>query len=543
MIVKRRVWTCVAVLAFAAAAPAVADAATLTNVGGTLTFQGNASGNGISFDQQPAPDNTVIVTRRISIFGEDSDPITPTGCTDDDGTGVFFTCPGVTALVVDTAGLDDRVDAYGFRGAITLSGGAGDDFLSADGSGVVTINGGAGDDSLSGGGLGADTLNGGEGDDFLQILVFGGEVGGADVLNGGSGIDSVSFAVHLSNAGPTPASGAPDVSVSPDGVANDGVAGQGANVGADIEDVAASSSFTDSGTGAQTFGKVTISGSAAANSVRGGDGNDTLDGLAGNDSIYARGGDDTVNARDGYADRVSCGDGTDTAIVDTLDHVAPSCENVQTADVGGNSTEDKAPTIAWAAPAANAKLPADTPTTLQVNAADDKGVTQVQFFDDDRVVCTDTVAPYTCAYQARGDDVGRDTLVAVASDALGQTASSVRTVTVDRFTVTTVSLTLNPTKGKKAPWKFTASGQLTLPSTVSTAACADGVVAVVAKAGSRTISTRTASLSKTCSYSVTVTFTNKKRFPSNGKLKFQASFRGNIALQAKQSSTKTASTK
>jgi Ca2+-binding RTX toxin-like protein len=526
MLVKRRLWTFVAGLAFAAATPAVADAATLTNAGGTLTFQGNGDTvNRIAFQQEPAPSNTVRVIRNIAFaFGDDNDPITATGCTDD-GTGYLFVCPDVAALVVDTAGLDDTVDAVAFRG-------------------VMTINGGAGDDSLSGfGGLAASTLNGGEGDDLLQLVVFDhAAVGVAHVVSGGSGVDSASFVVGLSDFGPTPASAALDVSVSPDGVANDGVAGQGANVAADIEDVAASSSFTDSGTGLVTFGKVTVSGSAAANSVRGGGGNDTLDGLAGNDSLYARGGDDTVNARDGYADRVSCGDGNDTAHVDTLDEVSPSCENVQTAAVG-NANEDKAPTIAWAAPAANAMLPANTPTTLHVNAADDNGVTQVQFFDDDRVVCTDTVAPYTCSYQARGDDVGRDTLLAVASDAVGQTASSVRTVTVDRFAVSTVSLTLKPAKDKSAPWKFTASGQLTLPSTVSTSACADGVVAVVAKAGSRTISTRTASLSKTCSYSVTVTFTNKKRFPSNGKLKFQASFRGTIALQAKRSSTKTASTK
>jgi hypothetical protein len=543
MIVQQRLGVCVAILAFAAAAPAVAEGATLTNAGGTLTFLGNGNTvNQISFDQAAAPDTTVSVTRAAG-GGGDNDPITASGCTQDNPAGTSFTCPNVTALVVDTAGLDDSVGAFSFRGPITLSGGTGDDdlFISGATSGASTLNGGAGNDSLSGGPA-KDTLNGGDGDDSLFIDISNDDAGGADVLSGGNGIDFGGVFVSLTTTGPPPASAAPDVSVSLDGVANDGATGEGANLGTDIEDVQGSSVLLNPMTSARTFGHVTITGNASINSISGSDGNDTLDGLAGNDSVFALGGDDTVNARDGYADRIDCGPGTDTANVDTLDQVSGTCENVLTGDVG-NANEDKPPTIAWAAPAANAKLAANTPTTLQVNAADDKGVSQVQFLDDDRVVCTDTVAPYTCAYQARGDDVGRNTLVAIASDALGQTASSVRTVTVDRFTVTTVSLTLKPTKDKSAPWKFTASGKLTLPATVGTAACADGVVAVIAKAGSRTISTRTDDLSKTCAYSVTVTFTNKKRFPSNGKLKFQASFRGNIALQAKRSSTKTVSTK
>ena len=70
---------------------------------------------------------------------------------------------------------------------------------------------------------------------------------------------------------------------------------------------------------------------------------------------------------------------------------------------------------------------------LTVNAADDRGLTKVQFFDDDRLVCELTAAPFNCAYQPRGGDVGRNTLVAVATDGAGQTTSAVRAISVRRF--------------------------------------------------------------------------------------------------------------
>src|SRR4051794_30286215 len=254
MIVQRRLVTCVAALVFGVAAPAVAEGATLTNASGTLTFVGNGDTmNQISFAQNPAPDTTVFVTRNAG----DNDPIAQTGCTEVDPSS--FTCPDVTALVVDTAGGDDSTFVVGFRGTMTLSGGTGDDgvFVNGEGSGTATINGGAGDDFISGG-TAADTLNGGDGDDELVIDMSNAQAGGADVLSGGNGIDVGSVRVSLSTTGPPPASAALDVSVSLDGVANDGVTGEGANFGADIEDIDASSSLTNTTTFATTFGKVAL---------------------------------------------------------------------------------------------------------------------------------------------------------------------------------------------------------------------------------------------------------------------------------------------
>ena len=79
-----------------------------------------------------------------------------------------------------------------------------------------------------------------------------------------------------------------------------------------------------------------------------------------------------------------------------------------------------------------------------MDATDDRGLAKVQFLDDDRVVCEDLAAPYECAYQPRGGDVGRNTLVAIAVDTAGQTTSVVRAVTVRRFTSPGLSLSLRP---------------------------------------------------------------------------------------------------
>ena len=59
----------------------------------------------------------------------------------------------------------------------------------------------------------------------------------------------------------------------------------------------------------------------------------------------------------------------------------------------GGPFDDRPPTLAWTAPAAGVSLSANSPTTLAVNATDDRGLARVQFFDDDRLLCEDTAAP------------------------------------------------------------------------------------------------------------------------------------------------------
>jgi hypothetical protein len=53
------------------------------------------------------------------------------------------------------------------------------------------------------------------------------------------------------------------------------------------------------------------------------------DGAGGRDTLNSNDRNDTILARDGAADSVSCGPGTDRAVVDPLDTVSPDCETVE----------------------------------------------------------------------------------------------------------------------------------------------------------------------------------------------------------------------
>ena len=94
----------------------------------------------------------------------------------------------------------------------------------------------------------------------------------------------------------------------------------------------------------------------------------------------------------------------------------------------------------------------------------------MRFLDDDRVVCEDASAPYTCDYRARGDDVGRNTLTAVAVDTAGQTASAQRAIVVSRFRPR-VTLTVK---------RFVASGRVVRPAAL-TGACSGTITVTAAR--------------------------------------------------------------
>ena len=103
-------------------------------------------------------------------------------------------------------------------------------------------------------------------------------------------------------------------------------------------------------------GDDTIDSGAGADDVTGDDGNDTIstgdgddrvNGGAGIDTISTGAGDDSVTEADGYADKIDCGDGTDTVNADQLDEVNGNCENVKRqfveAVAGQSAASDKTP--------------------------------------------------------------------------------------------------------------------------------------------------------------------------------------------------------
>ena len=126
------------------------------------------------------------------------------------------------------------------------------------------------------------------------------------------------------------------------------------------------------------------------------------------------------------------------------------------------------------------------------------------------------------------------------TDTDGATSEVVRqiaviTAPVVRRTPRRLSISLTPKVDLLAPFQFRARGTLTLPTGISKARGCSGRVTVTTKAGSRTISSKRVRLSRTCRYSVRVSFKNALRFGRATKLRAQATFGGNARLLRKRS--------
>ena len=256
-------------------------------------------------------------------------------------------------------------------------GGAGDDTIKAtpDNRDVpqpeTFLSGGIGNDTITGGN-GADELHGGDGNDTIQAFegpdeVYGEggndsvsagkeepEANAADRVDGGAGFDTIPLIDADYGRGFDD-----DVTVTVDGVANDGEAGEGDNViavekfsvSADHATVAGTEAADDIFVDANTStidgrggndrlvaydGHDRIAGGAGNDYLEGGFGNDVLDGGPGVDQFNGDRtesnviaiGNDEIRARDGAAEQIGCGIGADTATVDAGDVVAPDCETV-----------------------------------------------------------------------------------------------------------------------------------------------------------------------------------------------------------------------
>jgi RTX calcium-binding nonapeptide repeat (4 copies) len=315
------------------AVPAAAHAGTVSVSGDTIMFQANPGETnmitvnwGVSGDFPPS----------IEDFGN-SEIVSQAPC-EVDGFG-NVTCP--------TAG----------RPNFVLQLGDGDDFaqiINDAARGTSTrVFGEAGNDRLVSQ-KGSDVLDGGPGDDELQPDRDTTSPG--DVLAGGDGVD------HLQLVGTI----APTITVTLDGQANDGPAGDGDNYGSDFENITGSPVAANTITGTDGPNVIStgnlndvLTGNGGNDRIESGYGNDRLDGGAGDDQMVGSAGDDLliggpgrdsldgdgpgsfgqiiagndrIEARDGVAEPVNCGLATDTAIIDRDDTVPTdpqtACENV-----------------------------------------------------------------------------------------------------------------------------------------------------------------------------------------------------------------------
>jgi Ca2+-binding RTX toxin-like protein len=273
---RRRLAGIVLAAAAVAAAPGTADAAAVTSANGLLSYVGATDRvSNVRFSElRPG---LILITR----LRGDTDLLAGSGCVALNRARAR--CDGVARI---TAALGFGADRY-------------------DGSRVKTISqvvtGGAGNDSVVTG-AGPDALSGGSGDDYLAGNA------GADTFSGGSGFDRVGYRRLAS------------LTITLDGLADDGVTGGHDLVGNDVENVYASS---------RPAGTVTIVGDSGPNVLTVGRGHGIINGGAGSDVLVGGPEDDTIDARDGVQDRVACREGADTALVDQLDLVRSDCESVQ----------------------------------------------------------------------------------------------------------------------------------------------------------------------------------------------------------------------
>ena len=302
------------------AAPAVAG--TASESGGVVTFTASAGqANSVKIRSTFSNDVSIQDIGRAVANGG--------GCNAPSGDTIVCPGVGVTRIAVALGDGADFLDGgVMFCPTVSLCGslgfpldadaGAGNDELRG-GLSADKLGGGAGDDRLWGSG-GDDRLSGGDGEDLF--LGDAGTLGayaappGANTYNGGAGVDAIQYG----------ASGT--LSIRLDDLANDAGAD---NVHSDVEDV-----FTTPPTGVfqgwpgglpVVSSNGIVIGDASDNVIVTGAGADVVDGGGGFDAYDTGAGNDHVSARDGNAERIECGDGSDSVVKDDFD-VASDCESV-----------------------------------------------------------------------------------------------------------------------------------------------------------------------------------------------------------------------
>jgi Ca2+-binding RTX toxin-like protein len=308
----------------ALALPSVAAAGTVTLSGGTITYQADpATGADESVDVAVDISGMAFVTSNAA-------PITASNCGGGPFPSMSVECGAFAGtFVVNLLGFNDSLGADVRAGpaAVEAHGGAGDDRLSGTQSadrlfgeeGGDNLDGKGGNDTLDGGpgenyyddGAGDDTITGGPGNDTLTSGP------GRDSFSGGDGNDSVDYRARTAG-----------VTITLDGQPDDGEAGEGDNIGADIEDVSGGSGNDRIVAGAQPTGT----------RLHGGPGNDTITGSPQEDRVEGEEGDDTIDTRDGRYDSVDCGPGNDTLLADPGDG-ASNCEVAPDRDGDGTLNE------------------------------------------------------------------------------------------------------------------------------------------------------------------------------------------------------------
>ena len=368
----RRAAVLLGATAAAAAAAGPAHAAQLDR------FSGVDSSNGkpyyyLLYTAAAGVDNQLRISTNSNqdtiVFDDVENISTPSGCSHpgSDATVVTCTAGGLTSTLVNVGNGKNKVDnltpfttsvAADKDSRNTFTGGSGTDELTG-GDSRDSLSGGAGNDRIDGGkggdtlrgGVGADKLFGGDDDDTLE----GGP--GPDELHGGSGSDFADYGARTKA-----------LSVTLDGVADDGESGEGDNAGTDVENVSGGAAgdtiiaqpgnvvnalYGNGGDDTIVAGggnDAYVSGGAGSDDLRGEGGNDGLSGGDGGDFLWGGAGADTLGggANDDQlaggpgADTFAGGGGSDTAYyADVAERVTVSLDGA----AGNDGAEGEGDTV------------------------------------------------------------------------------------------------------------------------------------------------------------------------------------------------------
>ena len=293
------------------------------------------SGTFTQFNANPGETNVVTVDRIGDnyVFTDSGAPITPMALCVAGGNPNTAVCPASDVENLSVS-LGDMNDSGAFGPGITgqnlqasISGGDGNDVLTAGPSIEATYIGDDGNDNLVGGpdrdrligndgndqlngngdgdslepGDGNDVANGGPGDGD-NVSTDSSKPDGADVLSGGPGIfDSIDFRRNIA------------VSLTANGVADDGSGCPGS--GCEGDNFAGDFERIDTGDGNDL-----VAAGPGDNEVFSGPGDDSVFGQGGNDDLLGDEGNDLLNGNAGN-DRVSGGSGSDQQAGGTGDDV------------------------------------------------------------------------------------------------------------------------------------------------------------------------------------------------------------------------------
>lgn len=223
----------------------------------------------------------------------------------------------------------ENITATNYTGDLTIFGNDSTNTLRG-GSGVNTIYGSASNDSITGG-TNTDTLYGGDGNDSIVGGV------GADNLYGEAGNDSITY-----DAADTVIDGGAGL----DTLVLTGLAALTIDLSNTTSQITGSAVVTnfENITATNYTGDLTITGSDATNTLRGGSGLNTITGGNSNDSITGGANADTLSGGDGNdtiigglgADRIYGGAGNDSITYDAADTIIDGGADIDTLAITGS---------------------------------------------------------------------------------------------------------------------------------------------------------------------------------------------------------------